>query len=124
MPIWDPFHVEKRHREVRKFIDDGVEGYAQSDVSGTMVSLHLDDGFQLELYHAPMDGFRSRDIVQEMIVDVASNEGRATDRTFRRSFAEWMVDDRRAFPRAVWPKKHAEADRIEVLLHDRPKLFV
>ena len=67
---------------------------------------------------------RHNDIMQEMIVDVASDEGLASSRTFRRSFVAWMIEDRRAYPKGVWPKKHAEADRLQALLDGRPDLFV
>jgi hypothetical protein len=122
MPGWDPFGIEKIHKDTYQAIEDKKEGYAWSDVSGTTVSLHF-DGWQTKLYHLPLDGMRHRDIVQEIIVDVASDEGLASDKTFRRSFVEWMIDERRAFPRG-FVKQHAEAARLEALVKNRPGLFV
>jgi hypothetical protein len=124
MPSWDPFGIEKLHDTVRKEIGDKVEGRAQSDISGTMVSLVLEKDGDPKFFHIGMNGMRHNDIMQEMIVDVASDEGLASSRTFRRSFVAWMIDDRRAYPKGVWPKKHAEADRLQALLDDRPDLFV
>ena len=119
---WQTEILSVWRRSTRRFVHaivDGLEGYAQADVGGTMVSLHLEGGWNTKLYHAPMDGIKAHDILQEMIIDVASDEGYATNRTFRRSFAQWMIDDRRAYPSSTWPKKHADADRIEMLLANR-----
>jgi hypothetical protein len=122
MSGWDPFGIEKIHQEVSQAINDKKDGYAQSDVSGATVSLYFDD-CQTRLYHQPLDGMRHRDIVQEIIIDVASKEGLASDKTVRHSFVNWMIDDRRAYPKR-FAKQHAEADRLETLVKDRPDLFV
>ena len=124
MAGWDPYGIDKIHQEVRQAIKQGVEGYAQSDVSGTMVSMHLEGGWHTKLYHIGLDGMRTHDIMQEVLVDVARDDGSASPRTFRRSFAQWMIEDRRAYPAGTWPKKHAEADRLEALLEKRPNLFI
>ena len=116
--------IDEKHDEIRKAIKDGKEGYAQSDVGGTMVSLHLKNGWNTNLYHAPLHGMKAHDIMQEIVVDVASDEGLASPKTFRRSFVNWMIDDRRAFPKGTWPKKHAEAYRLQALLSNRPELFI
>ena len=78
---------------------------------------HMADGF------SPLDGMKYHDMLQEMIVDVASGEGIASPRVFRRSLVNWMIDDRRAYPKKTWPKKDAEANRLETLLTNRPELF-
>jgi hypothetical protein len=120
---WDPFGIEKEHARVRKAIAAGDEGYAQSDVSGTMVSIHVDGDGPPDIIRAPLDGMKYHDMLQEMIVDVASGEGIASPRVFRRSFVNWMIDDRRAYSKETWPKKDAEANRLETLLTSRPALF-
>lgn len=124
MSIFDHAAIEERHAAVRRAIHDGKPGYAQSDVSGTMVSLHLEGGFNTELTHLPLNGMKPHEIIQEMIVDVASSEGIASRHTFRRTLVHFMIDERRAFPAPIWPKKHAEADRLQVLLTNRPDLFI
>ena len=89
-----------------------------------MVWLLLKNGRNTKLDHAPLHGMKAHDIMQEIIVDVPRNEGLASPMTFRRSFVHWMIDDRRAFPKGTWPKKHAEADRLQALLGNRPELFI
>jgi hypothetical protein len=89
-----------------------------------MVSMHLDHGWHTKLYHLGLEGMKTHDIMQEILVDVAGGEGLASPKTFRRSFVNWMIDDRRAFPKGTWPKKHAEADRLQTLLSAHPELFV
>ena len=124
MSIFDHADIEEKHAAVRRAIHDGEPGYAQSDVSGTMVSLHLDGGFNTQLTHLPLNGMKAHDIIEEMIVDVASSEGIASRHSFRRSLVDYMIDHRRAYPEHIWPKKHAEADRLQALLANRPELFV
>lgn len=124
MPSWDPFGIEQLHAKLREEIGGKVEGRAKSDISGTMVSLIVKDDGQPKFYHIGVDGMRHHDVMQEMIVDVASGEGMATARTFRKSFVDWMIDDRRAYPKAAWPKKHAEAERLRMLVEERRDLFV
>lgn len=124
MPGWDPFGIEELHERVRGEIRDKVEGRAQSDISGTMVSLIIDADGQEKFFHIGTDGMRHKDIMQEMVVDIASDEGMASPRTFRKSFVDWMIDYRQAFSKSAWPKKHAEADRLKALLKDRPELFI
>lgn len=124
MPSWDPFGIEKLHEDVRQEIRDMVQGRAQSDISGTMVSLVLEKDGDPKFFHIGLNGMKHNDIMQEMIVDVASNEGLASAKTFRKSLVAWMIEDRRAYPEGVWPKKHAEADRLQALLDGRPDLFI
>ena len=124
MPVWDPFGIEKLHDDVRREIRDKVQGRAQSDISGTMVSLVLEKDGDPKFFHIGLNGMKHNDIMQEMIVDVASNEGLASDKTFRKSFVAWMIEDREAYPEGVWPKKHAEAKRLQALLDGRPDLFI
>ena len=122
MPQFDPFGVLKHHEGVRKRIADGEPGYAQSDVGGQIVSY---DGSQYPgvITHASPLPMSISEVIEEMILDVARDEGIASPKTFPRSRAEWMIKDRRAHP-SHWKKKHKEADLVAQLLNSQPSLFV
>lgn len=115
--------IQKTHKEVREAIDASVAGHAQSDVSGTLVSLRVSKYGNPKLVHAPME-MKHFDIVDEMILDVATDKGRATAQTFRTSFVKRKIKERRAFDRDRFPGKHDEADRLEALRVRRPELFI
>ena len=120
-----PFGVEGYHALVRQKIDDGVEGYAQSDVRGVLVSYDAGTGFPGGITHGGFLDPRSvsiKDIIDEMVLDVARGEGIASDRTFTRAWIERMLEDRRGYPdnRAA---PHREAALLGTLLRERPGLF-
>ena len=79
-----PFGVEGYHALVRRKIDAGVEGYAQSDVRGVLVSYDAGTGLPGGITHGGFLDPRSvgiKDIIDEMVLDVARGEGVASDRT-------------------------------------------
>jgi hypothetical protein len=127
MPGWDPFGISRRHQEVREKIHRGEEGYAQSDISGQIVSYENDEYPGTLVY-----GFRPVDqtnkplsfdaIIEEMMLDVARNEGIASKGAFSKDRAEWMIKDKSRYPEH-WAKKHAQAKLIKDLLTNRPELF-
>src|SRR4029078_8583866 len=98
MSIFDHSAIDEKHAAVRRAIHDGEPGYAQSDVSGTMVPLHLDGGFNTQLTHLTLHGRKANDVIEEMSVDVSSSEGIASRHGCRRSLVGYMIDHRRSYP--------------------------
>lgn len=103
----------------------GKEGYAQSEVDDVLVSYDANGGLPSGIKHG---GFldpgkrKIRDIIEEMILGVAKDEGIASDRTFMKSRVKLMIEDRLEYP-ANRTKKRKEAAVLKDLLERRPELF-
>ncbi len=124
MSNFDPFGIEKYHEEVLEKIERNEPGYAQSEVGSQIVSYNA-HGFPGSITHAHPFADPRRDIgsiMEELILDVAAGDGRASDQTFSHSRIEWMIKDRRAYPKR-WTKKHRQAELLEKLLANRPEVF-
>ena len=113
--------VEEHHADVRRKISAGEEGYAQSDVEGQIVSYSAPHYPGTMTHSFPISKGIGQ-ILEEMILDVARDEGIASPKTFSRDRAEWMVRDRLAYP-SYWKKKHKEAALVQMLLANQPDLF-
>lgn len=107
MPF-DPFGIEAHHRRVRERIAAGEEGLAQSEVGTVRVSYEVGGS----ITHGGWLDLKLNEILDEIIVDVAREEGIAGPRTFLRSRITYMIEDRRDYP-PHWKKKRKEADDIE-----------
>ena len=109
------------HDEVRKKIENEEEGYAQSEVGDGLVS-YVAGRFPGSVTHAHFLDMPIGKILEDMILDVAREEGRATNRTFARSRLDFMIADREAYP-DHWVKKHKEAALLRTLRDTKPRLF-
>ena len=114
MPF-DPFGIQEYHDEIRSRIEAGEPGYAQTYVGDIMVS------FEAASFRGPVFAFNplgfslypnNHSLLEELIVDVARQEGMASPRTFRRVRIERMIEDRQAYP-AAYPKMRRQAELLQ-----------
>ena len=116
---FDPFGVLAYHETVRERIGRGEPGLAQSFVGSELVSYEVNEsGWGQATGNLPA----GVDAVDEIILDVARDEGIASSRVFAMARVNWMIADRKAYP-AHFPKKQAEAALLEGLVQRRPELF-
>ena len=121
---FDPCGLEATHKKVRDAVFAGTPGFAWSDdIAGVKVS-YIRDGFPGGFYHSSVNSpyAGANDLMEALILDVARSEGDASKETFDKSQIQWMITDRRRYPRSR-VKKHNEANDLEKLLNDRSELF-
>ena len=98
---FDPFGIQDYHDEIRVRIEADEPGYAQSLIGDVFVSYEA-ASFRGPVFfssHLPLFlPIHSSALIDELIVDVARQEGLASRRTFRRTRVERMVEDRAAYP--------------------------
>jgi hypothetical protein len=119
MPF-DPFGVHKYHQTVRDRIQQGDPGLAQTFIGNALASYEIDES---GWGHFTGDIPVGIDATEELILDVARDEGIASSRVFSMARVNWMISDRQAYP-AHFPKKHVEAALLRQLVEKRPELFV
>lgn len=104
--------VNKFHKSVRKKIKKGEPGWAQSDIQGTIASYNRKIGWTgTGLALSPTNPFL-HDQMEEMLVDVARDEGIASPETFNRDFVVRLIEGLRLYPR--WNRKpHKKAELLE-----------
>jgi hypothetical protein len=118
MPF-DPFGIDKHHADVRRRINEGEPGLAQSYIGSALASYEVDgNGWGTFTGNVPA----GIDAVGELILDVARDEGIASSKVFSKHRVTWMISDREAYP-DHFPKQHAEAKLLHDLLGRRPELF-
>ena len=70
MPF-DFLKLEEKHKEVRKAVEDGEPGHAQSEVGDVLVS-YIRHAFPGGFFHAPMHPQKSaNEIIDEMMAPAA-----------------------------------------------------
>ena len=93
-----PFDIQEYHDNVRGRIEAGEPGYAQSFIGNVLVS------YEAASYRGPvfahgslplLTRFHTAHLIEELIVDVARQEGIASPRAFRRARIEGMLEERR-----------------------------
>ncbi len=114
MPF-DPFGIQEFHDEIRSRIEAGEPGYAQSYIGDVMVSFET-ASFRGPVFSYDPVGFsllpNTNSLLEELIMDIAHQEGIASPKTFRRGRVERMVEDRQAYP-AAYPKMQRQAVLLE-----------
>ena len=110
MPF-DPFHSQAYHADLRQRIQNGESGLAQSEVGDVLVSYENGSITHGGWIEKPVKDLL-RDIVDEIIIDVARGEGICGPATFLRSRVVFMIEDRRLFA-DHWKKKQKEANDLE-----------
>jgi hypothetical protein len=109
---FDPFAIHDYHDKVRAKIEAGEPGYAQSVINEVLVS-YESASFRGPVYAYDVVAFgttaRVSVLLDEMIIDVARNEGIASPRTFTRARVERLVADFSSFPTTyLKPRRRAE----------------
>ena len=109
--VFDPFETERYHDTVRRRIQNGEPGLAQSEVDNVLVSYDR-EGSPGSMTYSGFLEMSVREILDEIILNIARGEGIASESTFDRGRVEWMIDDRRQRPES-FDELHAEADLLE-----------
>ena len=129
MSEWDPFKIIAKHKEIKKLIEAGKPGYAQTDIGEQTVSYVNTDHPGYYIYgfrpvNSRGEAYDRAALFEEFLLDIAAGDrgAIASPSTFSRDRAEFLVKDKRAFPKK-WVKIHQQADMIAKLLNERPELF-
>ena len=121
MPF-DPFKIHEHHEKVRQLIENDEPGYAQSEIGSTLVSYDATEMPGVMTASPIGPGKGNEEILEEMILDIALDEGIASKQVFAKFRVEWMIRHRRMHP-SRWKKKHREAEMLSQLVANRPELF-
>lgn len=112
MPF-DPFGIEAYHESVRQKIAADEPGYAQSEIHDGSKDVTVSFEKGALTYSGLYDENNTNKIIDEIIINVARDEGLASKQTFREFRIHFMIKDRRAYP-PHWKRKHKEADLLRV----------
>ena len=104
--------IQDVHADVFKRITEKKPGYAQSSIGDIRVSFIRSKDLIGTFTHGHHIEKSFRDVIEEMILDVARGEGLASPRTFTKFRVQYMINDRREYP-SYWTKKHKEAEILE-----------
>ncbi|MEM9059942.1 MAG: hypothetical protein AAGD13_05725 [Pseudomonadota bacterium] len=97
-------NLDHYHRTVRHRIISDEPGWAQGEITGVLVSYNRTQG----LTAAPVP----RNALDELLVDVAREEGIASPGTFSRAYVRQRIDELRMRP--AWTlKSHRQAHLLE-----------
>ncbi|MEM9128603.1 MAG: hypothetical protein AAGA97_02645 [Pseudomonadota bacterium] len=120
---WDPFEIDEYHKSVTQRILDREPGLAQSVIGVDLASYEVREIGGVPVGHLTTAGpSYGREAMEELILDIARGDGRATTSVFSRDRVNFMIKDREAY-NDNWLKKKNELAALLALVENDPDLF-